>query len=282
MRTSGKELGRGCVGATLVVGALSVALTACAANPRPKALDTAEAAVSNARTDTEVQRFARDELEAAEQALTRAERSWRNDAPDEEIEHLSYLTRQRVAVAKVASEEEQVERRIEELIEEREQVRLDARQREAELAERRAETAEAELERLREEVQAERTERGLVLTIGDILFDVDRAELNPGGRQQLSRVAEFLRENPNRKLLVEGHTDSTGSDEYNFNLSERRASTVMDYLITQGIDANRMVARGYGEQLPVATNETTAGRQQNRRIEIVMLDQGEPLPPRRD
>lgn len=267
----------------LGVLALAVLVASCA-SPRPESLEGAEAAVSSARSEPEVQRLAADELAAAEQALQRAEAAWEDDAPNEEIDHLAYLTERRVAIARVAAEEEQAEEAVEELTEERDRVQLEARERDVEVAEQRADEAETELERLQRqiaEIKAEETERGLVLTLGDILFDVDQAELKPGGIQQLTRVADFLREQPERKLLIEGHTDSTASDEYNRELSQRRANAVLDFLITQGIEPTRMEARGYGEEFPVATNETTAGRQQNRRVEIVVLDEGEALPPPR-
>jgi OOP family OmpA-OmpF porin len=287
MVKSDQGSGRGRVGVVLGALALGVGLAGCATQP-PESLESAEAAVSNARSDTEIQRLAADELAAAEQALQRAEAAWENDASDEEIEHLAYVTERRVAIARAAAEEEQSEEAIAQLIEERDGVQLEARERdvdvaerEAQLAERRAEEAETELEQLQRELEAKETERGLVLTLGDILFDVDQAELKPGGIQQLTRVADFLSEQPERKLVIEGHTDSTASDEYNRELSQRRANAVEEFLITQGIEPTRMEARGYGEAFPVATNETTAGRQQNRRVEIVILDEGEALPPPR-
>ena len=132
------------------------------------------------------------------------------------------------------------------------------------------------------ELQADRTERGLVVTLSDeILFDVDQAELKPGGMQQLARVAEFLVDNSDRNVLIEGHTDSTAPDAYNLALSQRRANAVEDFLITQGVDPTRMSSDGYGEQLPIASNDTAAGRQANRRVELVVLDAGEPIPPPR-
>jgi outer membrane protein OmpA-like peptidoglycan-associated protein len=126
---------------------------------------------------------------------------------------------------------------------------------------------------------ARQTDRGLVVTLGEhILFDVDRADIKAGGAQDLARVADFLRNNPDRNLVIEGHTDSTASDAYNLALSQRRANAVEDFLISQGVDPLRISSRGYGEQLPVATNDSAAGRQQNRRVELVILDPGEPMP----
>jgi outer membrane protein OmpA-like peptidoglycan-associated protein len=161
---------------------------------------------------------------------------------------------------------------------ERQRIQLDARTRETEAARQAAAEAQRQAEELQRQLaellQARETERGLVLTLGDILFDVDRAELNPGGEQQVTRVADFLREFPDRQVLIEGHTDSTGSAEYNRQLSQRRAASVEHFLISQGVDARRIDIRGYGRDYPVASNDTGAGRQQNRRVEIVILKQG--------
>jgi outer membrane protein OmpA-like peptidoglycan-associated protein len=112
------------------------------------------------------------------------------------------------------------------------------------------------------------------------LFDVDQAQLNPGGELQVARLADVLHQMPERNVLIEGHTDSAGSDAYNDSLSQRRADAVEDLLIIQGIDPTRVVTRGYGERFPVATNDTAAGRQQNRRIEIVILNPGDIDAPR--
>ena len=103
----------------------------------------------------------------------------------------------------------------------------------------------------------------MVTLADEVLFDVDQAELKPGGMQQLGRVAEFLRQNPDRNVLIEGHTDSTAPDLYNLALSQRRSNAVEDFLITQGVDPTRILATGYGEQLPIASNATAAGRQAN-------------------
>ena len=125
------------------------------------------------------------------------------------------------------------------------------------------------------ELQAKKTERGIVLTLGDVLFDVDEATLKAGATQSLSRLVTFLKEYPDRQVLVEGHTDSTGTEEYNLGLSQRRAESVVQFLTLNGIAPDRAIARGYGKAYPVAGNETAAGRQRNRRVEIVILDPGE-------
>ena len=117
---------------------------------------------------------------------------------------------------------------------------------------------------------ARQTERGLVLTLDPVLFAFFSAELRPGGAKEVATIATFLREQTSRQVLIEGHTDSIGADDYNLDLSERRAGTVRQALIDNGIDASRFVIQGLGEDVPVADNDTSAGRQKNRRVEVII------------
>lgn len=127
------------------------------------------------------------------------------------------------------------------------------------------------LEEQLKQLKAKQTERGMVLTLGDVLFDTGRAELNPGAARTLDQLAAFLKENPSRTIQIEGYTDSVGSDQLNQVLSERRAIAVKNALVDRSIAVNRVSARGFGKDNPVAGNDTAAGRQQNRRVEIVVL-----------
>jgi outer membrane protein OmpA-like peptidoglycan-associated protein len=110
------------------------------------------------------------------------------------------------------------------------------------------------------------------LTLGDVLFDTGQAALKPGALTTVDRLAQFMGDYPERSVQIEGHTDAAGSEETNLELSERRAFAVRDALLARGIDAGRVNAVGYGEARPIANNDTAAGRQQNRRIEIVVSD----------
>jgi len=139
-----------------------------------------------------------------------------------------------------------------------------------------AEKANAELAMLMKEMselQGQLTDRGIVLTIGDVLFATGKSELNASARISMDKLAEFLQNKKNRSLLVEGHTDSVGSDEYNQGLSEQRAESVKNALLKRGIASERIVTIGYGKKFPVATNETSAGKQQNRRVEAIILNE---------
>jgi outer membrane protein OmpA-like peptidoglycan-associated protein len=114
------------------------------------------------------------------------------------------------------------------------------------------------------------TARGLIVNMNDVLFDTAKYTLRPGAREKLSKVAGILLAHPSLKLEVEGHTDSVGGDEYNQRLSEQRAASVRDYLVQNGISANNVSSIGFGKTRPVVSNETAAGRQQNRRVELVV------------
>lgn len=142
--------------------------------------------------------------------------------------------------------------------------------REAALARRKADRLEQEMA----ELKAQKTDRGMVLTLGDVLFETGQAALMPGAMRTIDKLADFLRENPERNLVIEGHTDNVGSDEFNLKLSRRRAESVRDALLARGVGGARMITRRYGENYPVASNATAGGRQQNRRVEIIILDEG--------
>lgn len=129
-----------------------------------------------------------------------------------------------------------------------------------------------QLEARLQELNAQQTPRGLVITLSDVLFDVNRAVLKPGGLRKVEMLVAVLQEFPQRNVLVEGFTDSTGADSHNLVLSGQRADAVRTVLLRQGIDSARVTARGYGEASPVSDNATATGRQMNRRVEIVLSD----------
>ncbi len=217
-------------------------------------LDTRQRQIEQARQDAEQKtlELERKRLEA-EQARRQAEEA------------------QQTAMT-MKQEAEQARQQAESRTREAQQARLqaEARAREAEQARRQAE----DLKRQLTELQAKQTDRGLVLTLGDVLFETGKADLLAGAMRSIDKLAVFLRENPDREVLVEGHTDSTGGEAYNLDLSRRRADAVRAALLARGIGYDRITIRGYGESYPVASNSTGAGRQQNRRVEVVILDAG--------
>jgi outer membrane protein OmpA-like peptidoglycan-associated protein len=124
------------------------------------------------------------------------------------------------------------------------------------------------------DLKAQQTERGLVLTVGDVLFATGKAEIASGGLRSINKLAEFLKQNPKRNLLIEGYTDNTGPEDFNLRLSQQRADAVKDALTSRGVAPDRITTKGYGPKYPVVTNDSAAGRQQNRRVEVVVLNEG--------
>jgi outer membrane protein OmpA-like peptidoglycan-associated protein len=136
-----------------------------------------------------------------------------------------------------------------------------------------------QLQQQLKDLQTMRTARGVTVTLSGVLFETGSANIKPGARRQLDQLAQALQANPSRKALIEGHTDNVGSSESNFALSEARANTVRDYLVAAGVPPEQLEAKGYGETRPVAPNNTASGRQQNRRVEVTILDQGQGFSP---
>ena len=129
-------------------------------------------------------------------------------------------------------------------------------------------------EKLREQLsvilETRETARGLIVNVSDVLFDTGSATLKPGAREKLARVAGILSGHPDLHIEIEGHTDNVGSDAYNQGLSERRAASVQTYLLQQRIAPSAVGTEGFGESRPVASNDSASGRQQNRRVELVV------------
>jgi outer membrane protein OmpA-like peptidoglycan-associated protein len=183
---------------------------------------------------------------------------------------------------------------------EAEQARMaaEARARDAEAKAREAEQARAQAEQARAQAEAEaqarateqakttalskelsdlkaqQTDRGIVLTVGDVLFATGKAEVAPGGQRSVDKLAEFLKKNPKRNVLIEGHTDNTGNEDFNLKLSQQRADAVRDLLVARGLATERVTTKGYGPKYPLVVNDTPSGRQQNRRVEVVVLNEG--------
>jgi outer membrane protein OmpA-like peptidoglycan-associated protein len=165
---------------------------------------------------------------------------------------------------------------------ERQAVLVQAREREADRNAQQAQAATAQaqsaeeraksLERELADLKGKKTDRGIVVTMGDVLFDTGKATLKPGAYATVDRLATVLKEDTSRKVMIEGHTDNVGSDEYNQQLSERRAASVQAALFERGVDASQISTVGKGETTPVASNDDPAGRQQNRRVELVFQE----------
>lgn len=286
----------------LIAIAVSAALLAgCAAAPEaPMGSQEVRAKLTALQGDAALAAEAPVATEDAERAVKKAEIM----QPDEDLAaHRVYIADRKVDTARALAETRAAEKHRATLSEQSDRARLDARTREADLAKfdaltARAENAEqkaitaqartaadaaqlaasdaqqqaADLQREMEILQARPTDRGLVLTLGDTLFATGKSELRSGTNENLDRVSAFLAEYPNRTAEIEGFTDSMGTEDFNQKLSERRADTVKRYLIGRGVSANRLSSSGRGETAPVASNESAAGRLQNRRVEVIISE----------
>ena len=252
-------------------------MTGCATLPSPD-LDRARATYAEVANSDDAAMSASVELYEAEKTLRRAEQARQARKAPEEVSHLAYIAERRVQIAKASAREKAANARVEELSSQRGEVLLLARTREGQRAlaaaareRRRAE----ELERALVELKARETVRGLVLTLGDVLFDFGEAELRAGAQGNLDHVISFLADHLGRDVLIEGFTDNSGPQKYNLSLSRRRAEAVRSRLVARGVSPGRLVTRGYGEEHPILSNATPEGRQRNRRVEIIILPPGE-------
>lgn len=147
---------------------------------------------------------------------------------------------------------------------------------EAELARREAQLATEQANTLRrqlENLQLRQTESGVVVTLGDVLFETGETELRGEAMESLVEVVDLLQSEPEKDIRIEGHTDSTGNSETNLRISQERAESVLEALVSLGVDAGRITAAGMGQDFPIATNETEEGRAQNRRVDVILLDE---------
>jgi outer membrane protein OmpA-like peptidoglycan-associated protein len=272
----------------LVAGAL--ALGACASAPQPNAaLETARAQVAAANADPNVAQYDALDLQAARQDLAAAEAA-NNNRDEPQTDQMAYIAAQTARVAQQRAAAKADDARIAQGTAERDRIQAQAKAREANMAVAQRNAAveqanaatvqSAQLQAEVDQLKAKQTDRGIVLTLGDVLFDTGRATLNPGAAMKMDRLASFLNEHPDRRVQIEGFTDSVGGDAYNQDLSERRAEAVKAALTMRGIDPSRIATEGYGKAYPVASNNDSGGRQLNRRVEVVIGNANTPIAPR--
>jgi len=285
---------------SIIAVAVAASLFAgCASVPKqPAGSEQVRAKLTALQTDPMLANRAPVALKAAEVAVTVAEMTEKDLVL---AAHRVYIADRKVDTARALAQTQFAEEERTALNDQSEKARLDSRTREADRAKSdalvaRAESAEqkvaasnarsdadaaqlaanasqqqaAELQRQLEILQARPTDRGLVLTLGDTLFATGKSELKSGATVNLDRITTFMNQYPKRTAAIEGFTDSMGSEEMNQSLSERRADAVKRYLVGQGVGAARLTSSGRGETAPVADNESAAGRQQNRRVEVVI------------
>lgn len=280
---------------TLLV--MTLLVSACATTPRSTGLlEQTRSDYAMARNNPNVERLAPIEMEQATVAMNHANAASNQDDSAVEIDKLAYIAKDKIAQANEVTKQKLAERQIAQTAKERDQMILTQRTSEADKAkqdaaqsqlttqaalaaaadsQRQAADAQAQAAALKaqlDDLSAKQTERGLVITMGDVLFGTDLSNLNSEGMRSAQKLADVLNKNPQRTVLVEGYTDSTGSSSHNQELSERRAMSVRTALVGMGISGDRVLTRGYGQSFPVAANDTSANRQMNRRVEIVLSD----------
>jgi outer membrane protein OmpA-like peptidoglycan-associated protein len=260
----------------IVVGAVAAVLAACASAPqRSEQLEQARAEVQTLSQDPLAQQSAGKDLEAARKALQDGEEALRQKKPPAIVDHYAYLARRHAEAGEARASEAHSRQEVARAQEDRNKILMESRSREAQSAQAQTAATQAQLANAQQQLadlQAKQTDRGVVVTLGDVLFDTGKATLKPGADLAINRLATYLSANPQMKVLIEGHTDSRGSEEYNQELSQRRASAVATALQSRGISVNQVQISGRGKGYPVASNDTPEGRQQNRRVEIVFSD----------
>jgi outer membrane protein OmpA-like peptidoglycan-associated protein len=287
----------------IAVAALAL-LGACSTTPTTTSLlENTRNEYNQAQNNPQVNQYASVELAQARAAMEQTNDAANRSENSDTVDNLAYQTRQKIALAQEVTKKKQAEADVALAAKERDSMRLEQRTNEANQAnanaqqaqmtaqmaqadaaqaqraadDARAETAQAQtrnaaLEAQLADLAAKKTERGIIITLGDVLFGMNKSALNPEGMRSAQKLADVLKQNPLRSVLVEGYTDSTGAAAYNQELSARRASAVRDALLQMGIAADRISVRGHGESYPAAANDTGANRQLNRRVEIVLSD----------
>ncbi|MCP1499962.1 outer membrane protein OmpA-like peptidoglycan-associated protein [Pseudomonas migulae] len=245
--------------------AASVALAACSTPPNAN-LEQARTNYSGLQANPQASKVAALETKDASDYLDKADKAYLDKQDEHTVDQLAYLTNQRVEVAKQTIALRTAEANLKNASAQRAQARLDAR--------------DAQIKQLQDSLNAKQTDRGTLVTFGDVLFATDRADLKSSGLVNINKLAQFLQENPDRKVIVEGYTDSTGTASHNQSLSERRAGSVRTALVKMGVDPARIVAQGYGKEYPVAENSSVSGRAMNRRVEVTISNDNQPVIPR--
>jgi outer membrane protein OmpA-like peptidoglycan-associated protein len=293
--------------------AITMLFAACSSTPiTTSQLDQARADFSAAQANPSVAANAPLEFKSAADALDKANAAAAQRDSLSEIDKLAYIAKQKIATAQEAAKGKQAEADVANAARQRDEIRLQARTAEANNAKVAAERAKSDAERAKSDadmaraqadaasnsardeqaknaalqqqladLQAKQTERGLVITLNDVLFNVDRAELSAEGMRTAQKMADVLLQEPQSVVLVEGFTDSTGTSSHNLDLSQRRAESVRNALIGLGVPKDKIATRGYGEAYPVASNTDAGSRQLNRRVEIVLSQNGAPIANRR-
>ncbi|MGI2153156.1 OmpA family protein [Shewanella oncorhynchi] len=258
-------------------------VAACSSTPKiAEGIGDIRTELNKLQANNELAILAPAAIKQAEEAVRAAEQPVKDE---QQSQHLVFVADKKVNIALAQAQSRFAEDQHKVLAKKRDDARLDARTTEANQAHQdarlaRADAADAadarqettELQTQLTLLNARQSERGWVVTLGDVLFDTAKADLKSSTSQHLTNLANFLNKYPARGAMIEGYTDSVGSEQYNLGLSQQRADSVSHFLQGKGIQSNRLSSLGKGESSPVANNESASGRQQNRRVEVILTD----------
>ncbi|MNN07960.1 putative lipoprotein YiaD precursor [compost metagenome] len=238
-----------------IASLIALTLAGCATPPENPQLLQAREQFAALQNKPEANTFAAIETKSAFTALNAADQASQKDRQASQVDQLAYLASQKIALAEQTIAGRQAEAGLKKIDAERTQVQLDVRTQ--------------QLKAL-QAMKAQKTQRGEVVTFGDVLFDTGKADLKYGSQRNFEQLAQYLAANPERKVRIEGFTDDVGGDDFNQRLSERRADAVAFALKQMGIGADRLITKGYGKQFPIADNGNARSRQLNRRVEVII------------
>lgn len=246
----------------------------CASTPKENSqINALQQQIDQLDAGPEGQQYAPVAVRQAQESLDKLKMLAGENAGSEAYQHQLFLTEKQIEIAREIVSQKQAEETVASAELRRKDILLQAEKEQSAQARNLAASMAgraAELEKQVSDLQTEETERGLVLTLGSVLFESGKSSLQTGGKRTVTKVASFLNQYPERKILIEGFTDSQGSEEFNQKLSEERAAAVKELLVLNGVSPGRVEVQGYGEEHPVASNDNASGRQQNRRVEIVI------------
>ncbi|HEK1691330.1 membrane protein [Pseudomonas putida] len=263
--------------AALALLALAGGLQGCASQRSAAALDDASVAFQKVKDDSAVLRSAPRDVIRAGESLARAERLSSYIGTGSDVRHYAYLSQRYSEIAGEHAKLALSQERLAKLDLERQRLQLALREAKLASVQQQGKWVEAQIVAL----ASQQADRGLVMTLGDVLFDTGRADLKNSASRTVLKLVQFLQLNPRRVVRIEGYADNTGAPEDNLKLSRDRAQAVADMLVDLGVDEKRLQVEGYGDQYPIEANASERGRAQNRRVEIVFSDDKGRLAPAR-
>ena len=283
----------------LFIAAAGALLAGCASTPRHSPeLARARNAVETLSSQPQAMEAAEPDLKAARAELSRADNALRKGKPMVEVNQLAYLALRHAQAGEARVDASRAQAEVAQATQQRQQLLLQAQKHQAMTAQQQAQSAQQQVQSARNEAQqargeaqaaqqqlanerqqfkqlqkeqlgAQQTDQGMVVSLSNVLFSTGKSTLQPGAHLMLDRLATYLKDHPKERVLIEGNTDSTGSAEYNQKLSAARAQAVAQGLQLRGVQQSQYQTIGLGEAYPVASNDSSAGRQQNRRVDVV-------------